>query len=95
MTWAEHIDADDAGRKFVVAGPRAWHVQPRIRKMPRRNSQLSASMGDAEGEIRLRVMEQIGPADPRGRRPGVVSQMALIITSLTICWKRKSSPMAR
>ena len=61
---AEDVDADDAGGKLVVAHRAHGAPEPRIRQMPDEIADHRQHR-DAEREIGLRVLEQIGPADPR------------------------------
>jgi hypothetical protein len=60
----EHIDADDAGRKLIVANRAHGASEPGIGKVPDDIAD-QRQHADAEGEIGLRTLKQIGPADPR------------------------------
>ena len=66
---AEHVDADDAGGEFIVAHRAHRAAKPRIRQMPDGITD-QRQHGDAERQIGLRGLKQLGPADAATRHPG-------------------------
>ena len=83
---AEDVDADDAGGEFVVAHRAHRAPEPGIGEMPDGIAD-QRQHGDAEGEIGSATTGTDRAGRCRDTPSGPwVSQMALIMTSVTICW---------